>query len=603
MKKSIFLTTVNETKHRLDMKYYCHQCPDGGVLFTTGISVAEAGARLMLSRRHTDKIIVIGPPSCAFEEETGKTIPAVSFTNITPDVEDMSEYGFFCYRIHEFIDQTDVEYLDIIEALTKEEHAKVLESISAFCGKYAGGPEAVDSLFLRLGTDPEFARLFDREVCDALDPDEIRWAKHYLYSRMDDSLEMQILEENRNVSVCFLPVETDGVISVEALAGIIREIIRDNDDDIELFVDAQGMSVTDGSTLISTLLLLNRRIGYQCSLTGLIESENAPDHFLRRVLDVKKNYNITMLITGIEQFLDYGRDTQLKEYWETLGAEDPDAEALFAGMDLVDEGISLCQTELISAGITAIRDVSRDVRGSDDGHSFYFRMILSAIWADYGILLEGDELSIPELIRWSIRKGFYQQALTIIESRIPEDMVRRGIYYYAEDEEDLQRFLAAVNEIYWLRESWKTRYLYSDPDHYFIRYYRKGYKGGGNTSEKAAEALAAFRVGQIGDTSGNCLPAFSALGDDTLLREILSGYYLICRLRNRVNHAMTKGDGLKPGPERPDSRKALRKTLQEFTDRYTRACGMVNPTLEIPRISSETFAAYIKKHRLKPSGR
>lgn len=46
-----------------------------------------------------------------------------------------------------------------------------------------------------------------------------------------------------------------------------------------------------------------------------------------------------------------------------------------------------------------------------------------------------------DLLKWTLKKGFYQQTLTIFESKIPNEIVERGIYYYAKNENDVDDFL------------------------------------------------------------------------------------------------------------------------------------------------------------------
>ena len=52
--KNIFLTTLSETKNRLDINYYMCETPVGTNIYTTGISSAEAGVKYMLSLYHID---------------------------------------------------------------------------------------------------------------------------------------------------------------------------------------------------------------------------------------------------------------------------------------------------------------------------------------------------------------------------------------------------------------------------------------------------------------------------------------------------------------------------------------------------------------------
>ena len=59
-------------------------------------------------------------------------------------------------------------------------------------------------------------------------------------------------------------------------------------------------------------------------------------------------------------FLNYGKVDILKKYWSTFAMDDPDAARLFYGMDCVDEGISLCNVDLIASGINVIRKTSAE---------------------------------------------------------------------------------------------------------------------------------------------------------------------------------------------------------------------------------------------------
>ena len=67
-RKSVFLTTVNECKDRLDIKYFICRDMNGDPVFATGISVAEAGLKTVLSDTPIDEIVVLGPSEYAEEK-------------------------------------------------------------------------------------------------------------------------------------------------------------------------------------------------------------------------------------------------------------------------------------------------------------------------------------------------------------------------------------------------------------------------------------------------------------------------------------------------------------------------------------------------------
>ena len=597
--KRIFLTTVNETKDRLDILYFANENESGMVSYTTGISVAEAGIKYILSKYMIDEIIVLGPSSFAGAGELGeRVIEDVPIDNIA-DLSGMSEYGFLCYRIKEFMDQMDLEILDIDETVPEDTRGAFNEEIKNFrstCIPDTG----LKKMFVKLSSDDEAEKLFSGNVLEGRNASEKRWIKHRLFSQMDSFYKIHMMGENRNTTIRFMPVETRGVIELGSLTDIVYETLSGRDEDIDLYMDIQGMNAVDGNTLISTFLLMNKRIGYNCSVRELIKSEYDPGRFCGRIWNVRESYEIQKLISGVDIFLEYGKDDQLKQYWDTLGTDDPDADILFSGMDMVDEGITLCNIDLISCGIDIIRKVIKKPE-PERGRSIYLDIIMNAIKADYGAMLDGDELSIPELLKWSLRKGLYQQTLTIIESKVPEDMVRRAIYYYAENEGDIRRMMKAINVIYW-NEPARMRYSFNDIDHYFIKFYGRFVLDYRQKPDAVARDYAQLRVDVLKGPQGVVQRAFSQLHDDELLFELLYCYYQIGNLRNQVNHALVDRAAVTADGyiRHKDSRKDLKVELGRFIELYDTACRKVKKTREPLILESRRFKGYARYHELQP---
>ncbi len=240
--------------------------------------------------------------------------------------------------------------------------------------------------FIKLCHDRNFAGEFYKNVMSDCNNDEKKWIKYYLYNQMDSFYKMHMLESNKNATIRFIPIRLDKTLTLESINSIVRKTIEKGDAEINLYMDIQGIGAIDGNILISTFMVMNRRIGYGCNIKGLIYSSNNPYDFYGKVSNVIKSYEIQKLITGIELFLKYGKAELLKTYWSSMGKTNPDAERLFYGMDCIDEGITLCNVDLIAFGMNIIR-----------------------------------------------------QTLTIIEFKVPEDIVRRGIYYYAKEESEVDR--------------------------------------------------------------------------------------------------------------------------------------------------------------------
>ena len=599
--KNIFLTALGETRDRLRIDYYVCEMPDGNLRFTTGISIAEAGMKYMLSQHRIDEIIMMGSSAWADSESVkDSAIKDVDISNIAL-LDGMSEYDFLNYRIAEFMNGVDFEMLDIGEPVSDERKTELADILEAFRRDKARGIGYKD-LFVRLSSDNEFEKAFYDAVLSRCDTaEERRWIKYHIYSAMDSFYKMHMIEDNKDAYLRFMPMGFDRAMSIEDISAVVKQTMAGEDADINLFIDLQGLGVIDGSTLISTFMVMNKSISYDCTVKGLINSRRNPSCFSGTVVNVLKSYEIQMLISGIKVFLEYGKVDMLKAYWLSLGEPDPDADRLFYGMGCIDEGICLCNVDLIACGIDVIRKTIQNPKTLGENKNIYLDIIVNAIKADYGCLLEGDEVSIPELLRWSHRKGLYQQTLTIIESKVPEDMVRRGIYYYARDEEDIKKVMKEFNYLYWL-ETVKMRWAFNDIEHYFIKNYGRAVLDHRQKPDFVARDYARLRIAALRGSTENILPAYSELDDDRLLYKLLLSYYRIGNLRNQVNHASVDEPDMDAEvfAERKDIRDERDSVIKEFISLYSHACRDTRKKHEPMILSAGRMRAYVRHHELKP---
>ena len=596
--KNIFLTTLGATKNRLDIHYYSCETANGSYVYTTGVSTAEAGIRYILSSQKIDEVIVIGSPS-SIRENASKEAPLsdVSLYGVS-DLDNMSEYDFLFYRIQEYIKQMDIELLDLAEAVSDARKNELLDRLNHFRKSAVNTTDSRD-FFGKLSTNPEFTQKYKDQILFDAEKAEENWLKYYIYNEMDSFYRMHILDENKDTLIKYIPIAIDGTLSMEDIRNIVNTTLNDHHGSINLCMDIQGLSAIDGKTLITTFLLMNRRIGYSCDVCGLINSYMDPEAFSGMITNVLRSYEIQNLISGIDVFLEYGKVDLLKSYWNSLHVSDPDSNRLFYGMDAIDEGIALCNVDLIECGINIIRQVMKHPKCAPEDRNIYMDIIMSAISSDYGPLLKGDDLSIAELLKWSLRKGLYQQTLTIIESKVPGDIVKRGIYYYARNEEDIKAFMKDLNYLYW-NESAKMRWAFSDIDHFFIKSYGRSFVDFRQKPDIVARDLAKLRLDALHGRNENLLPAYSELNNDDLLFELLLGYYRIGNLRNQVNHAIVEEvnpdtDELAP---RKDSRTELNLELKKFIGLYSSACNKTQKEHEPVLLSPAKMKSYSRNHQL-----
>lgn len=132
------------------------------------------------------------------------------------------------------------------------------------------------------------------------------------------------------------------------------------------------------------------------------------------------------LINGADEFVKFGSVDAVYEYF---GADPPEPlSELLKAMKTFSEAIKICRTSTIESELKNLgRHIQtfREFKGKDV-KSELFAKIIDTIETEYGNLLGGDVTRF-DIIRWCMRKGFWQQAMTLCTEWLPEEIVDRGI--------------------------------------------------------------------------------------------------------------------------------------------------------------------------------
>ena len=223
----------------------------------------------------------------------------------------------------------------------------------------------------------------------------------------------------------------------------------------------------------------------------------------------------------------------------------------------------------------------------------YFGTIAESIREDYGALLEGDgNIPFIELVKWAYRHQFYQQTLTLIESRAPENLVRSGIFYYCDDEAMKEQ----VTQLFALQRLELKPYEYykmDEIDHYFIKTYnRSGTRGMGSRDEDPQRVYAAVRVKSVENTNPTMIEGFTACDSLETLENILFAYYHISVVRNKISHAdedaMAETRLMVSDSDESSAMVWMKDAIDYFIDSYEKAMSEVeNKNPQVVLISSE----------------
>lgn len=208
---------------------------------------------------------------------------------------------------------------------------------------------------------------------------ELAFAKYALYQSLDDSYVMKPYSINpEKISIQFIPEKkADKFDNIAGIESEIYKVGRDMDR-INLYVDMQGGSRTSGYVRNTVLSILNNQETSQIQIGKIVATEfNPRKSWVSQMVDETDRYRIHDLVSGMNAFIRYGKADMLVKYCEDTG---------------------------------------------EDEDSPIKKLVL---------VMKKVDVNYLQLVDWCQRKGLTQQALTIIEDKMPE-IVSKSIQEYVE---------------------------------------------------------------------------------------------------------------------------------------------------------------------------
>ena len=147
----------------------------------------------------------------------------------------------------------------------------------------------------------------------------------------------------------------------------------------------------------------------------------------KKVEELRNIYDLFQLIAGVEEFVNFGSVTALKNYYADKKLSEP-LTNLLAAMENFAEAIKLCHYGQFHDAIINLHDAVRDFKpAQDDTQDILMARLIGRIREDYHRLIVNRDLDDLEVIRWCLEKGYLQQALTLYTERIPEYLVEKKL--------------------------------------------------------------------------------------------------------------------------------------------------------------------------------
>lgn len=132
------------------------------------------------------------------------------------------------------------------------------------------------------------------------------------------------------------------------------------------------------------------------------------------IVEESQCFDINYLYSGMNEFFNTGKANMLKKFMESKPANKQNIE-LVSIIKMISDAILLCDMDAFDAGCDRMDNWLKQRK--NDGS--YIDIFVEYFKADYGPLLEKKK-GIISKIEWCLNKDYLQQALTLIESKMPE---------------------------------------------------------------------------------------------------------------------------------------------------------------------------------------
>ena len=618
MGHKIMVTSLRKRDVRDGLQYFCFSDGEKNT-YCDALTSAEAGSKFILANHKIDTILAFGSELSAVRDDDLKSVTLNEGSELySVDVRDMSAFSLYRYRLAEYLDEVNAEIQDARELLDEEQQEAAEKLIRQFFNEKANenGENKFNRFFDRMFRDDVLRDELEQKLIEAareagIDQEKyLNWTWTYIYQEFRDTSKMHILDCNEDIKISFISTEdedddektfTDLLISS---LEHISSITESDGEEVEIYLCTQNDNARD-SFILTSLMETLRAVSYSSARIARIILTDAPsDKMVEIISDSTGKLFVYELLSGTRSFLRYGKTDLLLDLRSSSGISNPNIDRMLYAMRNIDIGISLCDITDIERGIARLREIFAEgypITG-DSFAEKYFNIIASGIRADYGPLLSGDRIDFIELVKWAYRKGFWQQTLTLIESRAPADFVNRGIYYYCDSEEDRDAVVEKLGKIYYDLKPFE-KYKLDDVEHYYVKFYSRWKAPHPKDSREFQIEYAKIRIEELDTDDKNTIRAHTLCPDRDALKDLLFAYYYLGDVRNATNHALDEFSGFTSIMDDDDVSERMNlitQAVEYFIHCYNKVVELISESgaeADVVKIDTAELSAYAKRLR------
>lgn len=224
--------------------------------------------------------------------------------------------------------------------------------------------------------------------------------------------------------------DSEHPLLADAMSSALAEVRRN--EQARVYVDIHG-GLRDAQQIINGLLSLLKVEGRNIEPDNIYSVVIPGNADKGEIVDAGETLRLYDFISGINELMNYGRIDSLDNYENRTSTADEE-KALIRELRNIAESIQLNNIRGFEDALDRLPGKINRCKQSEQ--KSFLNLYLSDIEENYKSIM-GSNRTILNEIRWSLNHGFYQQVLTLIESRIPDYFIDNDWLDFDRDAMDL----------------------------------------------------------------------------------------------------------------------------------------------------------------------
>lgn len=191
---------------------------------------------------------------------------------------------------------------------------------------------------------------------------------------------------------------------------------------LNIYIDMQGGDRSGAFLFSSVLKLIDSKTMF---VKEQFATNFVPQRISHQVVDKTRQYDVEKLSSGMNAFLRYGRADELCVYLEKMDPDGKDKDFMET-IQKLGNAISICDPEEFENELKIINSFISPTKNKTE--KTVFDLLIGEFDREFKPLLKKGA-NVLDRIEWFLNKGFTQQALTYIESKMPDYIIGKMIQY------------------------------------------------------------------------------------------------------------------------------------------------------------------------------